>query len=463
MKETGSTRLRVLWRDAIDTLTEGCRDVLANEGIDVVATPAGQPDLLASGHALMFSDVGAIVVRLSESLQPLRELQSQCKASQLTLPIIARVDGNRLALGLAALKQGAIAVLPSEEWSARVWREIREQLNDRKAYRPSAAAEYVFVDPASRHLLELACRVARAEVSTLLTGPTGAGKEVLARIIHETSPRADGPFVAVNCAALPETMIEDMLFGHEKGAFTGALRDHPGVFEQAHGGSLFLDEIGEMPVGLQARLLRVLQERQVLRLGGRQLVNVNVRLIAATNRDLRRAIDTGEFREDLYFRLSTFRMGVPPLRTRRLDIIPLAQHMLGQHELLGRAWELSEEARLLLLEYPWPGNVRELCNVIQRAKVLSAGPRIGAEHLVFDEPSSETLQVSTVMGEAAEPMASPAALDDAVRNSEQRMIAAALRSTKTREEAARVLGISPRTLRYKLARLRALAPSQSFA
>lgn len=463
MKETGSTRLRVLWRDAMDALTEGCRDVLASEGIDVVPLPAGEPDVLAGGLAAMNPDMGAIVVRLSESLQPLRELQSQCEAMQWTLPIVARVDGDRLALGLAALKQGAVAVLPSEEWSGRVWREIREQINDRKAHRSSTAAEYVFVDPSSRHLLELACRVARAEVSTLLTGPTGAGKEVLARIIHEMSPRANGPFVAVNCAALPETMIEDMLFGHEKGAFTGALRDHPGVFEQAHGGSLFLDEIGEMPVGLQARLLRVLQERQVLRLGGRQIVNVNVRLIAATNRDLRKAIDAGDFREDLYFRLSTFRMGVPPLRNRRLDIIPLAQHMLDQHELSGSGWELSEDARLLLLEYAWPGNVRELCNVIQRAKVLSAGPRIGAEHLVFDEPYAETLQFGAMTGEAGEPAASPAALDDAVRNSEQRMITAALRSTKTREEAARLLGISPRTLRYKLARLRTLAPSQSFA
>jgi len=189
----------------------------------------------------------------------------------------------------------------------------------------------VFVDPASRHLLALAQRVAQAEVTTLLVGPTGAGKEVLARVLHEASPRARGPFVALNCAAMPEHLIEDLLFGHDKGAFTGAHRDHKGLFEQAQGGTLFLDEIGEMPVLLQSKLLRVLQERQLTRLGGQSTVALDVRVVAATNKDLRQAMAAREFREDLYYRIATFRLQLLALSERRGDILPLALQCLAEH------------------------------------------------------------------------------------------------------------------------------------
>jgi two-component system response regulator FlrC len=325
-------------------------------------------------------------------------------------------------------------------------------------------AQYLFVDPLSRHLLELARRVARTSVTTLLTGPTGVGKEVLARVLHDASARAAGPFVAINCAAIPESMIEDLLFGHEKGAFTSAIRDHAGVFEQANGGTLFLDEIAEMPVALQARLLRVLQERQITRLGAQAPIEVDVRLVTATNRDLRRAMQAGEFREDLYYRISTFPLRVPPLAERPGDILPIACHLLQMYGGDGRGLTAAAQARLLA--HAWPGNVRELGNVIQRALVLADGPFIDEIDLMFEDAGSPGGQVDRVAtdiqwsagqadGAAADNTHERApSLDDARRSSEHHSIVLALNSAGSREEAARLLGISPRTLRHKIARLR---------
>ncbi len=328
-------------------------------------------------------------------------------------------------------------------------------------------AQYVFVDPLSRNLLELARRVAQTQVTTLLTGPTGAGKEVLARILHECSTRSEGRFVALNCAAIPESMIEDMLFGHEKGAFTSAVRDHAGVFEQAHGGTLFLDEIAEMPVGLQARLLRVLQERQVTRLGAQHALAVDVRLVAATNRDLRRAMQRGEFREDLYYRISTFPLRVPALAERPGDILPLAIRLLQQHGGDGRS--ISPGAQALLVRHRWPGNVRELSNVIQRALVLNPGPILGEADMLFEDvgasevaieatsPPQARLPVDAVLSafdNIADAASAQCSLGEARQSSEHQSIVSALGSCASRIEAARMLGISPRTLRHKIAQLR---------
>jgi two-component system response regulator FlrC len=331
----------------------------------------------------------------------------------------------------------------------------------------------VFVDPASQHLLALAKRVAQAEVTALLVGPTGSGKEVLARVLHEYSPRAKGPFVAMNCAAMPDHLIEDMLFGHEKGAFTGAHKDHKGLFEQAQGGTLFLDEIGEMPMHLQSKLLRVLQEKQLTRLGGQQLLHLNVRIVAATNKDLRSAIASKEFREDLYYRIATFRMRLLPLNQRRGDIIPLALQFLTQ-QAKGHKWQIDAEAESLLLEYAWPGNVRELENVMRRAMVLCPHQTIGTAHLMFDdwvtdnavrtdEPdtarplSEDAPNIGSSAAMATEPAIPTPAQDlhSATRISEHQVIMATLAETTNREEAARRLGISPRTLRYKLAQFKA--------
>jgi two-component system response regulator FlrC len=376
-------------------------------------------------------------------------------------------------------------------------------------FQPPAPAvrRAVFVDPASRHLLALAQRVSAADVTTLLVGPTGAGKEVMARVLHESSPRRAGPFVAVNCAVLPEQLIESQLFGHEKGAFTGAQRAHKGLFEQAEGGTLFLDEIGEMPFHLQAKLLRVLQERQVTRLGSEHPAPVNVRLVAATNRDLRQAIAAREFREDLYYRIATFRLRLLPLEQRPGDILPLAMQFVSQHRCPGAEWQFTPQAQQTLAQYAWPGNVRELENVMRRAVVISSDGVIGPDQLMFDDwlddgmaqAFSEVAPVSApVMGlatvesvprtqaplcaetllapadmliERAAPVAQLAMIDppqasevpsadlqSAVRHNEHQIILATLAATSSRIEAAQRLGISPRTLRYKLAQLRAQAP-----
>lgn len=340
----------------------------------------------------------------------------------------------------------------------------------------------VFVDPASLHLLALAQRVAAADVTTLLVGPTGAGKEVMARVLHESSARRNGPFVAINCAVLPEQLIESQLFGHEKGAFTGALRAHKGLFEQAEGGTLFLDEIGEMPFHLQAKLLRVLQERQVTRLGSETPLAINVRLVAATNRDLRQAIAAREFREDLYYRIATFRLRLLPLAERPGDILPLAMQFVSQHRCPGAQWQFTPAAQELLMQYAWPGNVRELENVMRRAVVISPDGIIGPAQLMFDDwlddgpamaaplqpvqtaqPATLPAPVHPVIDSAVAPemaavpaaTALPADLHSAVRHNEHKIILATLAATSSRNEAAQRLGISPRTLRYKLAQLRA--------
>jgi two-component system, response regulator FlrC len=296
----------------------------------------------------------------------------------------------------------------------------------------------------SRRLADLARRVAASDCTVLIAGESGTGKEVLARFIHRNSPRADRAFVAVNCAAIPENMLEAILFGYERGAFTGAHAAHPGKFEQAQGGTLLLDEVTEMPLSLQAKLLRVLQEREVERLGGRVPVSLDVRVLATTNRNLRGEVTAGRFREDLYYRLNVFPLTTAPLRERRDDVLPLAMHVLNARCRPGeRIPALSAEAAHVLLTHSWPGNVRELDNVMQRAVILANGPVIQAAH-VHIEASTPSL---------ADPV--PAALSESVSATERDLILQALRSDNgNRQAMAKRLGISPRTLRYKLAKLR---------
>jgi two-component system response regulator FlrC len=391
------------------------------------------------------------------------------------VPVICRVERRRMEVTVDAMRHGALHVLPADEWSARAWHDATEGMKMADSRQPKS---FVFVDPVSQHLLALSQRVAQTDVTALLVGPTGAGKEVLARVLHESSHRAKGPFVALNCSALPEHLIEDMLFGHEKGAFTGAHKDHRGLFEQAQGGTVFLDEIGEMPIHLQAKLLRVLQEKKLNRLGGETSIDLDVRVIAATNKDLRLAIEAREFREDLYFRISTFRLRIQPLCERPGDILPLAMQALNRLAKESLPLSLSTEAQMLLQQYPWPGNVRELENVMQRAVVLCRGRVVTPAHLMFDEnqplflePSpqaSAVLQAVHVVEPAAPSadsfMASVSSNDlkpqpaedlfSAVKASEHQVILAAIQASESRVEAAKKLGISPRTLRYKLAQLR---------
>src|SRR5262245_29444564 len=245
--------------------------------------------------------------------------------------------------------------------------------------------ELVAIAPSSRRLAELARRVAHSDCTVLIVGESGTGKEVLARFVHRHSARAAGPFIAVNCAAIPETMLEAILFGYERGAFTGAQAAHPRKFEQAQGGTLLLDEVTEMPLALQAKLLRVLQEREVERLGSRAPVALDVRVLATTNRRLREEVAAGRFREDLYYRLNVFPLAIAPLRARRDDVLPLAMQLLGARCRPGeRIPALSADAAHLLLTYSWPGNVRELDNLLQRALILVNGPVIEPEHIQFE-------------------------------------------------------------------------------
>jgi len=310
----------------------------------------------------------------------------------------------------------------------------------------SDSLEPVAVDNSSRLIVDLARRVAATDCTVLIVGESGTGKEVLARLIHRASPRAKNNFVAVNCAAIPENMLEAMLFGYEKGSFTGAHAAHAGKFEQAQGGTLLLDEITEMPLSLQAKLLRVLQEREVERIGGTDALALDVRVLATTNRNLRGEVAAGRFREDLYYRLNVFPLALAPLRDRRDDILPLATHLLAQRARAGqRIPALSADVAHLLLTYTWPGNVRELDNLLQRALVLNDGHVIEPEHILFEKQPTHI-----DIGANESPM-----LQQTRERAERDVILEALRAAHgSRREVAEKLGISPRTLRYKLARIR---------
>ena len=307
-------------------------------------------------------------------------------------------------------------------------------------------------DLRTRHLMELAKRVADTDATVMICGESGTGKEVFARYIHNNSKRSQGPFVAINCAAIPENMLEALLFGYEKGAFTGAYQASAGKFEQANGGTLLLDEISEMDLGLQAKLLRVLQEREVERLGGRKVISLDVRVLATSNRIMREEVDSGRFREDLYYRLHVFPINLPPLRERMGDLLPLAKYLLQRHADGSVTPELTADAQVLLMGHAWPGNIRELDNVMQRAMILRRGNAILPEDLCF-EPSRDIKSASSI--NIAEPTAQANDLGDELKKKEHLLIIEALQAGNgNRKYAAMKLGISQRTLRYKLARMR---------
>jgi len=309
---------------------------------------------------------------------------------------------------------------------------------------PSEAAPGGFVaeDPRTLEVLKLAARVAKSAATVLITGESGCGKEMFARYVHAMSTRASGPFVAINCAAIPESLLEATLFGHERGAFTGAQQSQPGKFEQSNGGTLLLDEISEMPLGLQAKLLRVLQEREVERVGGRKPIPLDLRVLATTNRDMQEMVRDGRFREDLFYRLNVFPLHIPPLRERPRDIVPLARHFAARIA-EGRKLRFSVEAETLLRSHPWPGNVRELENTVQRALILATGELIAAADIVLSAPNTR----------APAPMVETPATD--MKTLEREHILATLKEVGgSRKLAVQRLGISERTLRYKLQQYR---------
>jgi two-component system response regulator FlrC len=328
---------------------------------------------------------------------------------------------------------------------------------------PLGPAELIAQSPSMQQVLEMARRAAQTDVGIMLLGESGVGKEVVSRFVHHSSHRAKGPFIAINCAAIPETLLEATLFGFEKGSFTGATQSAPSKFEQAQGGTLLLDEVTEMAAGLQAKLLRVLQEREIERLGGRRRIALDLRIVATSNRELQQAVKQGILREDLYYRLSVFPLRIPPLRDRREDILPLATSMLARYAGLyglGLAPRLDATAQQALLSYHWPGNVRELENVIQRSAILCLQGVISAGDLFFQAfEISATSPVTSMAGHGVANRPQPASalrdLDAELANNERQLIADALRESHgSKKLTAERLGISPRTLRHKLQRLR---------
>jgi two-component system response regulator FlrC len=381
-------------------------------------------DVLVARRIAGFVHLALSHHRLSEEAQRVAEAQE--RARQLE----TRVEG--LAAELAARGRPALIVGASAPW---------------------------------REVLKQAAKVAAAETTVLLTGESGTGKEVLARFLHSSSRRARGPFVALNCAALPDTLLESELLGYEKGAFTGATISKPGRIELAQGGILFLDEVGETSPSVQAKLLRVLQEREFQRLGGTRTLKADLRVVAATNRDLRAAMARGTFREDLFYRLAVFEIRIPPLRARTDDILPLAGSFLEEigSELGRPAAGISRDAKEALLRYSWPGNVRELRNVLERASILCDGGLVTHEHLVLPAagsvPAAPVAPGPQVPGSGAEPQPQASARASSLADLERSAIERALTQSRfNKSRAARALGLTRGQLYGKLRRLGMLEP-----
>lgn len=443
-------------------LREALADTLALGGHAFRAVDCAEAALLAIAQepfGLVVSDVNMPGMDGHQLLAQIRQRQPQ-------LPVLLMTAYGAVERAVDAMRQGAADYLvkPFEP-------KALLSLVDRHALGRVSAAEQdgpVAVEPASVQLLELAKRVAQSDSTVLITGESGTGKEVLARYLHQQSPRASKPFIAINCAAIPDNMLEATLFGHEKGAFTGAIASAPGKFELAEGGSILLDEISEMPLGLQAKLLRVLQEREVERVGARKPISLDIRVLATSNRDLAGEVAAGRFREDLYYRLSVFPLAWRPLRERPADIVPLAERLLAKYvkKMNHPPIRLSPQAQLSLIQHSWPGNVRELDNAIQRALILQQGGLIQPQDLCLLAPIGAAVSLPqsppllAVVPSAAPvaldmPAAEAGALGDDLRRHEFQMIIDTLRAERgRRKEAAERLGISPRTLRYKLAQMR---------
>lgn len=390
-------------------------------------------------------------------------LLQNIKAKFSSLPVLLMTAYATIDDAVNAIRDGAIDYL-AKPFSPEV---LMSQVSRYVPVHKVESCTPIYGDVSTAKMFQMAEKVAASDASVMITGPSGSGKEVLSRYLHDKSTRSEQPFIAINCGAIPESMLESTLFGYEKGAFTGAVQACPGKFEQAQNGTILLDEITEMPLELQVKLLRVLQEREVERLGSRKTIQLNIRVLATSNRDVKKSVEEGIFREDLYYRLNVFPLQWLPLHKRRGDILPLAEHLLTRHaQVQSQAIpRLTEEAKSLLLSYPWPGNVRELDNVMQRALILSDGQKIDVsaliledvqfEHLceVIEQQTPESAQIDNVLLESSVDV--PRALGKGLKDQEQKIILDALQTCAgKRKDVAELLGISPRTLRYKLARMK---------
>lgn len=448
-------------------LREAIGDTLELAGRSYVAVDGGSAALqalAAQAFSIVVSDVRMMPM---DGIALLKKIRQQLPH----LPVVLMTAYADVDKAVDAMRSGACDFLLKPFEPKALLAHIRK-------YELAADREdggVIAVDPASRQMFAMSRRVAQTDATVLLTGESGVGKEVVARFIHRHSVRAQGPFVAINCAAIPESLLEATLFGFEKGAFTGAQQAQAGKFEQAQDGTLLLDEVTEMPLSLQAKLLRVLQEREVERVGGKRPVALNIRIIATSNREMSEAVAKGVFREDLYYRLNVFPVCIPALRERPLDVLPISRHFIQMHgAAFGRSgMSLSGAAETALAAYRWPGNVRELENVIQRALIMAPGDRIEPEHLnlqvktspvrelaeqPLDMPSIEESLNVGVEDDVPTPE-QPSSLElpaaGRMRDLEREHILRTLAEVGgSRKLAVERLGISDRNLRYKLQRYR---------
>ena len=392
---------------------------------------------------LQESQVGMVVSDVQMKPVDGFALLKKIKAFNPELPVLLMTAYGDVEKAVAAMQTGACDYLLKPFDPDNLLAHIkRHALSE-----PEQDDNVVAKDPRTRALLSLAKRVAQSPATVMLTGESGCGKEVIARFIHQHSLRAAKPFVAINCAAIPENLLEATLFGYEKGAFTGAAQAQPGKFEQAQGGTLLLDEISEMPLELQAKLLRVLQEREVERVGGHKTIKLDISVLATSNRDMMAMVKSGRFREDLYYRLNVFPIEIPSLRQRPLDIEPLAQRVLAEAAASSAQppCTMTQTAINTLTHYTWPGNVRELENVMQRAMILATDSIIDTEHLHL--PLADPVQ-------AAESIDQEPSSED-MKTLERKHILETLAAVNgSRKLAVKKLGISERTLRYKLQQYR---------
>jgi len=379
------------------------------------------------------------------------EFLKKCKTIYADMPVILMTAYGTIENAVHSMHDGAADYLIKPfEHNALI--EMIERFISQSVEPDSGL---IAVDAKSVQLSQVARKVASSEATVMITGESGVGKEVISRFIHEHSARADGPFIAINCAAIPENMLESVLFGYEKGAYTGAHQAKAGKFEQAQGGTLLLDEITEMDLGLQAKLLRVLQEKEVERLGSSKVIELDVRILATTNRDLHQSVLDGRFREDLFYRLNVFPLNILPLNERKDDILPIANKMLNAHSHTmatsqnGEKIYFSISAQRVLKQHNWPGNIRELDNVIQRALILKTGNIIDDCDIQFEETTRYESNTVESIEQVVE-----TGLNGDLKAREQDLIISALNARTTRKEVAEKLGISPRTLRYKIARMR---------
>ena len=460
-----SDSLKILVVEDDDALRDALLITLETAGHRAIGADGGPAALIALARDTFSMVVSDLRMDPMDGLRLLGEIRSRHPG----LPVLLMTAFGDVDKAVAAMRGGACDFMlkPFEP------KTLIEQIA-RYAVPPPPADGVIAADPKTRESLLIASRVARTDATVLLTGESGVGKEVFARYIHEQSSRAGGPFVAINCAAIPDNLLEATLFGYEKGAFTGAQAAQAGKFEQANGGTLLLDEISEMPLGLQAKLLRVLQEREVERVGGKKPVALDIRVLATSNRDMGGEVLGGRFREDLYYRLNVFPLEIPALRQRPGDILPLARHCLARQAAASRrAARFAAAAEARLLAYAWPGNVRELDNVVQRALIMTTGELIEADSLPLNgavapvgaaasavPPGADVAATSAPargvpLGIPGESPASAGSLSNMKALERQHILDTLARFGGSRKKAVAILGISERTLRYKLSQYRA--------